>query len=75
MIIDLGAAWEAVLQRDAAWDERLVYAVRTTGVFCRPSCPSRRPRRENVRLFTRADDAKAAGFRPCPRCRPEHARG
>lgn len=67
------AAWNAVLARDARWDGVVFYAVSTTGVFCRPSCPSRRPRRENVRLFATVSEAQTAGFRPCARCRPTQA--
>jgi AraC family transcriptional regulator of adaptative response/methylated-DNA-[protein]-cysteine methyltransferase len=63
-------AWTAVLSRDGAADAEMVYAVTTTGVFCRPTCPSRRPARENVRFFTDADAAMGAGYRPCRRCRP-----
>jgi AraC family transcriptional regulator, regulatory protein of adaptative response / methylated-DNA-[protein]-cysteine methyltransferase len=63
-------AWTAVLARDPAADAELVYAVTTTGVFCRPTCPSRRPDRSNVRFFTDATSAATAGFRPCQRCRP-----
>ncbi|HLL45173.1 MAG TPA: Ada metal-binding domain-containing protein, partial [Longimicrobiaceae bacterium] len=58
--IDDGAAWEAVQARDALLDGRLVYAVASTGVYCRPSCPSRKPRRENVAFFPTPDDAEAA---------------
>jgi AraC family transcriptional regulator of adaptative response/methylated-DNA-[protein]-cysteine methyltransferase len=64
------AAWRAVATRDASADGRLFYAVTSTGVYCRPSCPSRRPRRENVRFFCSAGDAERAGFRACRRCRP-----
>lgn len=67
--------WQVVLTRDRSWDGALFYAVRTTGVFCRPSCPSRRPRRENVTFFAAADDAARAGFRACHRCHPESATG
>jgi AraC family transcriptional regulator of adaptative response/methylated-DNA-[protein]-cysteine methyltransferase len=62
--------WAAVLRRDPAADGRFVYAVRTTGVYCRPSCPARRARRENVRFHRTTPEAEAAGFRPCRRCRP-----
>jgi AraC family transcriptional regulator of adaptative response/methylated-DNA-[protein]-cysteine methyltransferase len=62
--------WQAVLERDAAMDRRFVYGVTTTGVYCRPSCASRRPRRENVRFFDDPAAAAAAGLRPCKRCRP-----
>lgn len=63
--------WDAVTQRDAQADGAFFYAVATTGVFCRPSCASRLPRRENVAFFGTADEASAAGFRPCKRCRPD----
>jgi AraC family transcriptional regulator of adaptative response/methylated-DNA-[protein]-cysteine methyltransferase len=62
--------WEAVAARDARFDGRLVYGVRTTGVYCRPSCSSRRPRRENVVFFGAPAAAESAGFRPCRRCHP-----
>ncbi len=68
-------AWEAVLRRDRGLDGRFVYAVRSTGVFCRPSCASRRPRRENVVFYATPDDAARAGFRPCRRCRPASESG
>jgi AraC family transcriptional regulator of adaptative response/methylated-DNA-[protein]-cysteine methyltransferase len=64
-------AWAAVLARDPAADAELVYAVTTTGIFCRPTCPSRRPERENVRFFPDPAAAADAGFRPCRRCRPQ----
>jgi AraC family transcriptional regulator, regulatory protein of adaptative response / methylated-DNA-[protein]-cysteine methyltransferase len=62
--------WAAVLDRDASADGRFVYAVRSTGIYCRPSCPSRRPNRGNVRFFPTPDEAEAGGFRACRRCRP-----
>jgi len=65
------ARWRAVLARDAAQDGAFVYAVRTTGVYCRPSCPARHARRENVRFFADGPAAEAAGFRPCRRCCPD----
>lgn len=65
------ARWNALCARDAAWDGRFLYGVVTTGVYCRPSCAARRPRRENVRFFATGDDARAAGFRACKRCRPD----
>lgn len=65
--------WQLVLARDARADGSFVYAVRTTRVYCRPSCPSRRARPENVRFFTAPSDAEAAGFRPCRRCNPRGA--
>jgi methylphosphotriester-DNA--protein-cysteine methyltransferase len=67
--------WAAFLARDRRWDGRFVAAVRTTGVFCRPSCTCRRPLRRNVRFFATPSDALRAGFRPCKRCRPELAGG
>jgi AraC family transcriptional regulator of adaptative response/methylated-DNA-[protein]-cysteine methyltransferase len=63
--------WAAVVARDAAQDGRFVFAVATTGVYCRPSCPARRPRRENVRFFATPADARLAGYRACRRCRPD----
>ncbi|HSD28446.1 MAG TPA: bifunctional DNA-binding transcriptional regulator/O6-methylguanine-DNA methyltransferase Ada [Vicinamibacteria bacterium] len=66
--------WTSVLTRDRGRDGAFVFAVATTGIYCRPSCPARRPRRENVRFFARPDDAEAAGFRACRRCRPRAAR-
>ncbi|MEM5316313.1 bifunctional DNA-binding transcriptional regulator/O6-methylguanine-DNA methyltransferase Ada [Paraburkholderia sp. JHI869] len=62
--------WQAVTSRDASVDGAFFYGVRTTGVFCRPSCASRLPRRENIEFFAEADDARAAGYRECKRCRP-----
>jgi AraC family transcriptional regulator of adaptative response/methylated-DNA-[protein]-cysteine methyltransferase len=66
--------WDAVATRDRGADGRFFYAVTSTGVFCRPSCPSRRPRRDRVRFFESAAAASAAGFRACKRCRPTSAR-
>jgi len=65
--------WKAVAGRDARFDGRFVYAVRSTGVYCRPSCPSRRPGRAQVRFFPLPELAEAEGFRPCRRCRPREA--
>lgn len=64
------AAWQAVCARDAERDGSFVFAVATTGVYCRPSCPARRPLRRNVRFFALPREAEAAGFRACKRCRP-----
>ncbi|AHF75661.1 Methylated-DNA--protein-cysteine methyltransferase [Sodalis praecaptivus] len=61
--------WKAIERRDTAADGTFVYGVVTTGIFCSPSCASRRPRPENVRFFSDGDSALAAGFRPCKRCR------
>jgi AraC family transcriptional regulator of adaptative response/methylated-DNA-[protein]-cysteine methyltransferase len=63
-------AWARVLARDASAD--FFYAVTTTGIVCRPTCPSRRPARQHVRFFASVDEATAAGFRACLRCRPEN---
>ncbi len=63
-------AWRAVQQRDERLDGRFVYAVRTTGVYCRPSCASRRPLRQNVSFFATPRAAEDAGFRACRRCDP-----
>jgi AraC family transcriptional regulator of adaptative response/methylated-DNA-[protein]-cysteine methyltransferase len=65
------ARWDAVLTRDRELDGSFVYAVRSTGVYCRPSCPSRRPRRDRVVFFDRGAEARAAGFRACRRCQPD----
>lgn len=65
--------WTAVLARDKRADGTFFYAVTSTGVFCRPSCPSRRPRRDRVRFFATTDAAEQAGFRACRRCRPTEA--
>jgi AraC family transcriptional regulator of adaptative response/methylated-DNA-[protein]-cysteine methyltransferase len=66
--------WRAVLARDAAADGRFYYGVRTSGVYCRPSCASRRPRPENVSFHRTAAEAEAAGLRPCKRCLPNTPR-
>ena len=68
MLID--TQWQSVMDRDARQDGRFVFAVRTTGVYCRPSCPSRRPRRESVEFFADPKQAERAGYRPCLRCKP-----
>ena len=66
--------WQAVLSRDRGQDGAFVYAVSSTGVYCRPSCPSRRPRRERVRFFTLPEAAEHGGYRACLRCRPRATR-
>ena len=65
--------WTAVRDRDARADGTFLFSVRTTGVYCRPSCAARLPRRENVAFHLDAEHARAAGFRPCKRCRPDDA--
>jgi AraC family transcriptional regulator of adaptative response/methylated-DNA-[protein]-cysteine methyltransferase len=67
--------WNAVTTRDSGRDGEFVFAVSTTGVYCRPSCPARRPRRENVTFFPRPEQAEKAGFRACLRCRPRSLSG
>jgi AraC family transcriptional regulator of adaptative response/methylated-DNA-[protein]-cysteine methyltransferase len=67
--------WNAVVERDSGRDGEFVFAVSSTGVYCRPSCPARRPRRENVTFFTHPDRAEKAGFRACLRCRPRSISG
>ena len=62
--------WQQVMVRDARQDGRFVFAVRTTGVYCRPSCPSRRPRRDSVEFFPDPREAERAGYRACLRCKP-----
>lgn len=64
-------AWAAFERRDRTWDGRLVGGVRTTGIYCRPSCPARRPKRENVEFFPDGAAARAAGYRACLRCEPD----
>src|ERR1700759_709066 len=63
-------AWEMVAARKISADAMFVYGVRTTGIYCRPSCPSRRPLKKSVEFFATTDMAEQAGYRPCKRCRP-----
>ena len=67
-------AWHAVQARDASYDGRFVYAVRSTGIYCRPSCPSRRPSRVYASFFDTPNDAQHAGYRACMRCDPANGR-
>ena len=67
------ARWHAVCSRDAARQGEFVFAVLTTGVYCRPGCAARRPRRENVTFYDHPHQAEAAGYRPCRRCRPHQS--
>ena len=64
-------AWAAFERRDRNWDGRVIGAVKTTGIYCKPSCPARRPKREHVEFFADASSALAAGYRACLRCRPD----
>src|ERR1700759_5430480 len=63
--------WQAVIGRDRRADGQFYYSVATTGVYCRPSCGARQPRRENVAFHATTQAAERAGFRPCRRCRPD----
>ena len=67
--------YEAVLHRDASFDGIFFTAVRTTGIFCRPTCPARKPARHNVEFFASSREALFAGYRPCKRCRPMESSG
>lgn len=69
-VTDPAECWRAIVERDPQADGTFFYSVRTTGIYCRPSCASRRPRRENVRFHRSCQEAELAGFRPCKRCRP-----
>jgi AraC family transcriptional regulator of adaptative response / DNA-3-methyladenine glycosylase II len=75
MILDADICYRAVRSRDPRFDGRFFTGVLSTGIYCRPTCPARTPRRENVRFFACAAAAEAAGLRPCLRCRPETAPG
>jgi AraC family transcriptional regulator of adaptative response/methylated-DNA-[protein]-cysteine methyltransferase len=69
--LDAETAWAAFMRRDRSWDGRVLGAVKTTGIYCKPSCPARRPKREHVEFFATGDEARAAGYRPCLRCKPD----
>lgn len=73
--VDTGSAWDAVLKHDRRFDGSFVYAVFSTRIYCRPSCPSRRPTRRQVTFFKSPQEAEAAGFRACLRCRPQSTAG
>jgi AraC family transcriptional regulator of adaptative response/methylated-DNA-[protein]-cysteine methyltransferase len=70
-MIDEQQAWEAFERRDRNWDGRVIGAVLTTGIYCKPSCPARRPKREHVLFYSDGESARAAGFRACLRCKPD----
>src|SRR5262252_3068421 len=70
--IDEEACWTAVINRDSGYDGRVFFGVRSTGIYCRPSCPARRPRREQVVFFQLPETAERAGFRSCKRCKPRN---
>src|SRR2546429_2249075 len=67
--------WHAVEARDAGYDGMFVFAVSSTGIYCRPSCPARRPRRQNVTFYGKPEEAEKAGYRACLRCRPRAISG
>jgi len=69
--LDVDSAWAAFERRDRSWDGRVIGAVKTTGIYCKPSCPARRPKREHVEFFATAEEARAAGYRSCMRCKPD----
>lgn len=69
--MDAEEKWAAVLANDARYDGRFFYGVKRTGIYCRPSCKSKKPSSKNVRFFDCAQEAELAGFRPCKRCRPD----
>jgi AraC family transcriptional regulator of adaptative response / DNA-3-methyladenine glycosylase II len=75
MMLDDQACYRAARARDRRFDGRFYIAVATTGIYCRPVCPARAPKRENMRFFPSAASAEQAGYRPCLRCRPERAPG
>ena len=66
--------WQAVISRNKSYDGKFVVAVTSTGIYCRPSCPSRKPRHENIQFFNTPAEAQSAGFRPCKRCQPDQPR-
>ena len=70
-MLEAEQCWQAFTRRDRAFDGRFVGAVRTTGIYCKPSCPARHPKREHVVFYSDAVAARAAGFRACLRCRPD----
>jgi AraC family transcriptional regulator of adaptative response/methylated-DNA-[protein]-cysteine methyltransferase len=69
--LDAETAWAAFTRRDRSWDGRIIGAVITTGIYCKPSCPARRPKREHVEFFATGEEARAVGFRACLRCKPD----
>ena len=69
--VNVEEAWAAFERRDRSWDGRVIGAVKTTGIYCKPSCPARRPKRQHVEFFADASSALAAGYRACLRCRPD----
>jgi AraC family transcriptional regulator of adaptative response/methylated-DNA-[protein]-cysteine methyltransferase len=73
--VETDVYWQSVLAKDAAFNGIFVYGVRSTGIYCKPSCPSRRPRREQVSFFASCEEAETDGFRACLRCKPREVAG
>jgi AraC family transcriptional regulator of adaptative response/methylated-DNA-[protein]-cysteine methyltransferase len=69
--LDADTTWAAFMRRDRGWDGRVIGAVKTTGIYCKPSCPARRPKREHVEFFATGEEARSAGYRACLRCKPD----
>jgi len=65
--------WQALLERDSQFEGKFVYGVHSTGIYCRPTCPSRKPSRSQVSFFSSPEEAHEQGFRPCKRCQPQNA--
>jgi len=63
--------WKAIVECDSSYDGTFYYGLRTTKIFCKPSCKSKTPNRENVGIFATPENARRAGLRPCKRCRPD----
>lgn len=73
-VLEAETQWQALVTRNAEYDGQFVYGVTSTHIYCRPSCPSRQPKRHNVRFFSLPAQAEAQGFRPCKRCKPRQQR-
>jgi AraC family transcriptional regulator of adaptative response / DNA-3-methyladenine glycosylase II len=71
VISDTDRLWQAVEARDPRFDGQVFTGVTSTGIYCRPSCPARTPKRENVRFFATTSEAREAGLRACKRCKPD----
>src|SRR6476469_2875975 len=69
--LNADTSWAAFMRRDRSWDGRIIGAVKTTGIYCKPSCPARRPKREHVEFFASGEEARTAGYRACLRCKPD----
>jgi AraC family transcriptional regulator of adaptative response / DNA-3-methyladenine glycosylase II len=69
--IDFDTCYRAMETRDRSFEGSIYAAVTSTGIYCRPGCPARMPKRENVRFYATADEARSAGFRACKRCKPD----